>query len=119
MDNVNKLYNIIYKELKKYGAIKWHTSKYGSKYIKFKDTRIGSIRFSDHNGRQRYNYTYEINIDSNIEDANTIIESIINKTKSIIDFDNKKFIVYKNGYGYITLENMEQYRKAILKKEFP
>ena len=34
--------------LKPYGALEWHKSKYNSYYIKFKDTRLGSIRIADH-----------------------------------------------------------------------
>ena len=57
------------KELKSYGIIDWHKSLHDSRYIKFRDCRLGSIRIANHPGRQKYNYTYEISTDDeNIED---------------------------------------------------
>lgn len=38
--------------LKQYGALEWHKSKYNSYYIKFKDTRLGSTRIADYDGRK-------------------------------------------------------------------
>lgn len=36
-----------------------------SYYIRFEDARIGSIRISDHNGRDKYRYKYNIRADLN------------------------------------------------------
>lgn len=42
----------------------YHVSNSGNSfYIRFKDARIGSIRISDHEGRDRYRYKYNLRSD--------------------------------------------------------
>ena len=41
----------------------WHFANSGSAYIRFKDSRIGSIRLGDHKGRNQYSYRWNIRSD--------------------------------------------------------
>ena len=115
---INECKNKLLELLKDYGSMLWHTSKHNSVYIKFKDTRLGSIRISDHSGRDKYNYTYEIfvnEIDNIDEKINEIVNSIICKSKRILNFNSEKFIVYSNG-TYLELKNLKEYKKFILER---
>ena len=109
--------------LKPYGALEWHKSKYNSYYIKFKDTRLGSIRIADHNGRKKYSYTYQVFTQNKTKDElrteiENIIEKIIIKSKIIDNFNPNIYIVYSsNTNQYITLKTREDYKNHILKKE--
>ena len=109
--------------LKPYGALEWHKSKYNSYYIKFKDTRLGSIRIADHDGRKKYSYTYQVFTQNRTKDElrseiENIIEKIIIKSKIIKDFNPNIYIVYNsNTNQYITLKTIEDYKNHILKKE--
>ena len=109
--------------LKPYGALEWHKSKYNSYYIKFKDTRLGSIRIADHDGRKKYSYTYQVFTQNKTKDElrteiENIIEKIIIKSKIIKDFNPNIYIVYNsNTNQYITLKTIEDYKNHILKKE--
>lgn len=109
--------------LKPYGALEWHKSKYNSYYIKFKDTRLGSIRIADHDGRKKYSYTYQVFTQNKIKDElrieiETIIEKIIIKSKMIKNFDPHKYIVYDTKINqYIRLNKKKEYYDNILKKD--
>jgi len=113
--NVSKY---LLERLENYGSIKWHLSRHGSKYIKFRDVRLGSIRIADHNGRKKYNYTYEIFMDDeNIkQSADVIINSVIQKSQILSNFNPYNYVVYsKSQSKYITVETFEEYKNAILK----
>lgn len=115
-----KISNALFNTLKEYGAIKWHKSKHGSFYIKFRDVRLGSIRIADHKGRDRYSYTYEIFTDEEdcIKKSSIILNSIVNKSFEIKDFDPNVFIVYSSKQnGYIKLDTFQEYKNHILKKD--
>ena len=109
--------------LKQYGALEWHKSKYNSYYIKFKDTRLGSIRIADHDGRKKYSYTYQVFTQNKTRDElrieiETIIEKIIIKSKMIKNFDPYKYIVYDTRINqYIRLNKKKEYYDHILKKD--
>ena len=109
--------------LKPYGALEWHKSKYNSYYIKFKDTRLGSIRIADHDGRKKYSYTYQVFTQNKTQDEliieiETIIEKIIIKSKMIKNFDPHKYIVYDTRINqYIILNKKKEYYDYILKKD--
>lgn len=113
------LYDIfeqLMKELKPLGAIKWHTSKTNSIYIKFKDVRLGSIRISDHKGRKQYNYTYELNQHSTKSNILAVIGSVKSKARTLSNFNPEHFIVYsKTQQRYIQLNNFNEYKNYILK----
>ena len=109
--------------LKPYGALEWHKSKYNSYYIKFKDTRLGSIRIADHNGRKKYSYTYQVFTQNKTKDElraeiENIIEKIIIKSKIIDNFNPKHYKVYDQiNKQYIKLKNEQEYINNILKKD--
>ena len=108
--------NQLMKELESIGAIKWHTSTYGSMYIKFKDVRLGSIRISDHKGRKQYNYTYELNQHNTKPDILAVVGSIKSKARTLSNFNPEHFIVYsKTQQRYIQLNNFNEYKNYILK----
>ena len=110
-----KIFNTLFERLEQFGAIRWHKANTGSYYIKFKDTRLGSIRISDHDSRTRYRYTYEIfvNESENIEqEIENIVNAIIKKSKTIHNFDPNLYIVYDEGY--IELSNFDEYKQFIL-----
>lgn len=107
-------------QLEPFGAFKWHTSKYGSVYIKFRNIRLGSIRIADHTGRAKYSYTYELNPNSTMADIEAIVTAIKAKAQTIYDFNPDHYIVFNQTYRmYFQLENFEQYKNYILKKELP
>lgn len=107
--------NQLMKELESIGAIKWHTSTYGSMYIKFKDVRLGSIRISDHKGRKQYNYTYELTNTDTIETVNNIIKRIKEKSQVLSNFDPEKYIVYSPKQRcYLEVSDYETYKDYIL-----
>ena len=112
------LYDIfeqLMKELKPLGAIKWHTSKTNSIYIKFKDVRLGSIRISDHKGRTQYNYTYELNQHNTKPDILAVIGNIKAKSRILSNFNPENFIVYsKTQQRYIQLKSFNEYKDHVL-----
>lgn len=63
--NFNRLANRIVEHLKKKGVncYVWHAAKTGSAYIRFDDSRIGSIRLGDHKGRSQYSYRWNVRSD--------------------------------------------------------
>lgn len=110
------IFDQLMEELKPLGAIKWHTSKTNSIYIKFKDVRLGSIRISDHKGRKQYNYTYELNQHSTKPHILNVIRSIKSKARTLSNFNPEHFIVYsKTQQRYIQLNNFNEYKNYILK----
>lgn len=121
--NAKQVNDLLFDKLKKFGVIKWHTSTFKSYYIKFKDTRLGSIRIGDHKGRNRYSYTYEILVDTmsdfQIEQRiDTIVSSVEMKSNLNSNFDPDKFIVYSiKQEQYVEAEDFNQYKNHILKKE--
>ena len=115
-----KVRDKLFNQLQEFGAIKWHKSSYGSCYIKFKDTRLGSIRISDHEGRQKYTYKYEVHVNGhNISgQIDAIVKAVKEKTESLHGFDPERFIVWSNLKGmYEEVPNFQEYKKRILKKE--
>ena len=112
------LYDIfeqLMKELKPLGAIKWHTSKTNSIYIKFKDVRLGSIRISDHKGRKQYNYTYKLNENSTKSDILAVIGNIKAKSRILSNFNPENFTVYsKTQQRYIQLKSFNEYKDHVL-----
>lgn len=54
------LYERLCAELADVGAYGYHEALTGSRYIRFEDSRIGSIRIADHNGRPRYAYRWNL-----------------------------------------------------------
>lgn len=61
--NFKKLANRIINRLEKegVGCYLWHSTK--SAYIRFNDSRIGSIRLGDHKGRSAYSYRWNVRSD--------------------------------------------------------
>lgn len=106
--------------LKDYGSIKWYKNSNHSFYIKFKDVRLGSIRISNHNGRTKYRYKYDINVKkvhNLIETANKIISQIVEKANSLHDFNPDLFVVWDNEERkYRTVETFKEYKNIILKR---
>ncbi len=114
--SIKQITKQILTELKDFGAINWHTSKHNSKYIKFKDVRLGSIRIADHKGLSWYSYTYELTDISTEEEINQVISQIKLKSQSITNFDSSKFIVYSTQQRlYVEAPNFKIYKEHILK----
>lgn len=111
--------NILVGRLESLGAIKWHKNVNHSFYIKFRDVRLGSIRIANHQGRERYHYTYEIfvtdkDIESKIEE---IVEAVTMKARWITGFDSEKFIVFdRESRQYVEVQGFVEYKNHILKK---
>ena len=63
--NFTKIANKIIAELQKEGvtAYLWHKATTGSVYVRFEDPRIGSIRIGNHNGRDQYQYKFNVRSD--------------------------------------------------------
>ena len=115
--SISSITKHLLKELKEFGDIDWHESKHSSRYIKFRDTRLGSIRIADHKGRSKYSYTYELTDISTEEEINEVINSIKFKSMTINGFDPKNFIVYDSKIrAYITLSTFKEYKDHVLRK---
>lgn len=56
-------------ELSDLGAYVYYSARTGSQYIKFEDARLRSVRISDHPGREKYRYKW--NLLTNIGEAYT------------------------------------------------
>ena len=113
--NTSEAYQFLYDNLKHLGAIKWHNNRV-SYYMKFKDCRIGSIRISNHNQRNKYNYTFTIDKQDSMfscEELEKLIDNIHNKVLKLKDFNPSVCLVYKNG-KYTKIKDNE-FRKFILK----
>jgi hypothetical protein len=91
----------LFEKLEHLGAIKWsNSSARNSAYLKFKDTRLGSVRISNHEGRHEYNFTYEVRLIENYTDdkiLQEIIDSVELKSKSLRGFNPKTYLVYDGG----------------------
>jgi len=63
--NFKKLAERVIKRLKAEGVecYLWHAATTGSAYIRFSDSRIGSVRFGDHKGRAQYSYRWNVRSD--------------------------------------------------------
>lgn len=113
-----KIAKYLLKVLKPFGAIEWHESRHSSQYIKFRDVRLGSIRIADHTGRQKYSYTYELTDESTQTEIDQVVNKIILKSKSLLDFHPQKYIVYSEKYRtYVEAKDFKTYKNHILKKE--
>ena len=115
-----EVYNILFQALEGLGAIKWHISLYGSCYLKFKDTRLGSVRIAAHQGREKYNYKYNIftNNNSNIqEQINNIVSEITAKSLFILNFNSESYIVYDKDLGYVGVNSYTDYIDKIKYKK--
>lgn len=110
----------LFKALKDYGAVKWHRSKHDSFYIKFKDTRLGSIRISDHKGRTKYSYTYELYSDSKtlLNDIHNTINSIKEKVNNLYLFNKNNHVAFIDS-KWVWLQSYNDWKNFILKKEIP
>lgn len=116
--SIKQITKQLLKALKPLGAIDWHTSNHGSRYIKFKDVRLGSIRIADHKGRTKYSYTYELNDLSTEDEILLVIFEIKRKARTLPNFDPQKYIVYSEKYRtYVEAKNFKAYKNHILKKE--
>jgi len=111
-----QIYNLLLKALQPYGSIPWYTAATGSMYIKFRDTRLGSIRIADHPARGQYSYKYELSPTSTNEEIDEVYFSVIQHTYRIPGFNPSVFIVYDQYLRqYIELDTLEIYRDFILK----
>lgn len=114
--NEKQISLILLDRLTEFGVIKWHKNENHSFYLKFRDVRLGSIRISNHKGRQKYHYTYEIyksdkDLERKIED---IVESIKAKANKIRNFNPENWIVWdKENRGYKIVENFTDYKNNI------
>jgi len=115
---IQQIFKHLMTELKPYGALHWHTSQFRSAYIKFRDTRIGSIRISDHSGRQKYSYTWDlVEGECDQEKLDLVVAEIKEKAGNINNFDPEKFVVFNKDEGqYITLDTRVEYDNYILRK---
>jgi transcription initiation factor IIE alpha subunit len=112
--NTREIRDALFKRLKHLGAIKWHNNR-DSYYIKFKDVRVGSIRISKHTGRQRYSYTWQIDINDDAPYKIKEIEhQVTQKIETILDFDPNKYMVWDRGFKEVN--SFEEYKDYILNK---
>ena len=65
MDHFESIANKLIIELKVLGiqAYIWHKATTGSIYVRFNDNRMCSIRLSDHNGRNKLKYKFNLRSD--------------------------------------------------------
>lgn len=120
MDREEKICNYLIDLLGYFCPIKWHKSKHNSICIKFKDTRLGSIRIANHKVRGKYNYKYNIDSRDETKMIMSYIRFIVNdlNDKALnINYVPNKYIVY-NRYKkiYIEVFGYEEYKRFILRK---
>ena len=97
-------YAYLLNNLRHLGAIKWHSNT-TSFYIKFRDIRIGSVRLSNHNSGERYNYTYEYKSDKNyfeIEVLDEMVDKIHRKVLDLPNFNPNNYVIYQKDNYFIT-----------------
>ena len=97
-------YEYLLNNLRHLGSIKWHSNT-TSFYIKFRDIRIGSVRLSKHNSREKYNYTYECKSDKDyfeIEVLDEMIDKIHRKVLDLPNFNPNNYVIYQKGNYFIT-----------------
>jgi hypothetical protein len=103
--------NLIISKLKEnnINAYIWHKATSNSVYIRFKDSRIGSIRLADHTGRSKLKYKFNLRSDLHlskpkwVKDNNTwryyaplncyndLINQIINRANDVKKWNFNKF----------------------------
>jgi hypothetical protein len=88
-------YEYLLNNLRHLGAIKWHSNT-TSFYIKFRDIRIGSVRLSNHNSRERYNYTYEYKSDKDYFEIEVLDEMIDGTEDEVVLREISKYQVLLN-----------------------
>ena len=117
--NEKEISESLFRWLEPYSVIKWHKNRNHSFYLKFRDVRLGSIRVSNHPGRELYRYTYKLyrqdeEIEKKISD---VVSKVIAKSETIKNFDPKKFIVWdKENKVYKEVADYKTYRATILKQ---
>ena len=114
--DINKAYDKLMNSIEKLGAIDWHTSNYKSRYIKFKDCRIGSIRISNHRGRRKYSYKWEFDCNKDKEGKlDTIINQVFARSRELKNYKPDQYVVWSKIKGkFIKVEDYSEYREYVL-----
>ena len=102
------------------GILIWHRSSSGkSTYLKFRDVRLGTIRISNHQCLEKYNYTTIFSYETEgIFELTEIIKKIKEKRNSIENFNKNKFIVKRrDGKGFEEVGTIREYRLVIMHPE--
>lgn len=60
---IRNIVKTLLSELKLLSPYIYHVSRWNSVYLKFKDIRLCSVRIGDHNGREKYRYKWNIEVD--------------------------------------------------------
>ncbi len=112
-----EIVNYLLEKLEPCGVFLWHKNSQ-SYYLKFRDMRLGSIRVSDHKGRQKYNYTYEFHEDTTTKEAlDNMIEDVVNQISKINNFNKDFYIAYSpRQKQFINIKYFELYKFIVLKK---
>lgn len=87
-------------------------------YLKFRDSRIGSIRIANHTGRQKYSYKWDIDCNNTSEqELDDIYNDVLTRIHSLPYFDPQVYLVYSQSLSeYIEVPDYETYKKYILKE---
>lgn len=119
-----KYVKVLLKALRPYGAFLWYKSQHNSKYIKFKDIRVGSIRIANHPSKEKYTYKYDVLITSDREqqdmedDIDYVYHSIIDTINSLPWFDPTKYVVWDEyRRDWLELESEKEYREHVLRNK--
>lgn len=100
-NQVERIVNIILRELSSLGAYVYHKSKYNSVYIKFNDPELRSLRIGDHEGRAKYRYKWNLRFDL---DSKTLVDNGVTRFYYNI-FDLTKMINHIKAYQAKIIEN--------------
>lgn len=115
-----KARNFFLENLKHLGILIWHSSSNGkSTYLKFRDVRLGTIRISNHQCLEKYNYTTTFNYElEGNKELLEIVKKIKEKRNSLADFNKNKFVVKRrDGKGFEEVSSLREYRLVIMHPE--
>lgn len=116
---------LLLEALAEFYPFSWHTSKNKSEYIKFRNSKLGSIRIADHKSRDKYSYKYDINIEpDNQIDIPDIIQEVYKAVKEtalnkhLMDKELSEYVVWANSKDeYITVGTQQEYEYYVFKKD--
>ena len=116
-DKLKQVRNFLMKELKDYGILVWHISSSNkSIYLKFRDHRVGTIRLSNHEKKDCYDFCWELNYETSTKkQADSLVWAVKEKIKTLEGFNQNVYIVYNRRIcKFVKARNMEEYRRMTM-----
>lgn len=100
---IQKVVRRIEQELKGFGLKKYYVAQTGSTYLRFRDSRLRSVRVGDHDGREKYRYKWNLRSD--------IPSSFERNDRTICRF----YFTFNNISAFV--KRVKEYHQDICKQE--